>query len=80
MAMVKLVERNRHTPIRRLLNGQLVVSAPKVLDEPMPGDDDPGATVLLESSHRSQARLQPAVIRLDPVVGVPVGAVPCRWR
>jgi hypothetical protein len=74
----QLVERHRHTPIRRLLNGQLVVSAPKVLDEPMPGDDDSGATVLLEPSHRSQARLQPAVIRLDAVVGVPVGAVPCR--
>jgi hypothetical protein len=43
----QLVERNRHTPIRRLLNGQLVVSAPDVLDERMPGDDDSGATVLL---------------------------------
>jgi hypothetical protein len=43
----QLVERNRHTPIRRLLNGQLVVSAPNVLDERMPGDDDSGATVLL---------------------------------
>jgi hypothetical protein len=30
-----------------------------------PGDDDPGATFLLKPSHRSQARLQPAVIRLD---------------
>jgi hypothetical protein len=43
----QLVERNRHTPIRRLLNGQLVVSAPNVLDERMAGDDDSGATVLL---------------------------------
>jgi hypothetical protein len=44
---------------------QLVVSAPKVLDERMPGDDDPGARFLREPSYRSQARLQPAVIRLD---------------
>src|ERR671918_1260603 len=53
----ELVERNRHTPIRRLLNGQLVVSAPNALDERLPGDDDSGATVLLKPSHRSQARL-----------------------
>jgi hypothetical protein len=46
------------------------VSAPNVLDERMPGDDDPGATFLLKPSHRSQTRLQPAVIRLDPVVGL----------
>jgi hypothetical protein len=59
---------------------QLVVAAPKVLDEPMPGDDDPGARFLLAPSHRSQARLQPAVIRLDPVVSLAVGAVPCRWQ
>jgi hypothetical protein len=46
----QLVERNRHTPIRRLLNGQLVVSAPNVLDERMPGDDDSGATVWVPES------------------------------
>ena len=48
----QLVERNRHTPIRRLLNGQLVVSAANVLDERMPGDDDAGATVLLFTQPR----------------------------
>jgi hypothetical protein len=34
--------------------------------------------VLLEPSHRSQPRLQPAVIRLDPVVGVLIGSMPRR--
>jgi hypothetical protein len=45
----------------------------------MPGDDHPGAVVLLEAAHRPQARLQPAVVTLDAVIGVPVGAVPRRW-
>jgi hypothetical protein len=48
----------------------------EVLDERVSGHNHPGATVLLEPTHRSQSCLQPAVIALDPVVGVPVGAVP----
>ena len=44
----------------------------------VPGDDHPGAAVLLEPSHWSQPRLQPAVIGLDPVVAVLLGAVPRR--
>jgi hypothetical protein len=35
---------------------------------------------LLESSHRSQPCLQAAVIGLDLVVGLLLGAVPCRWE
>jgi uncharacterized protein YxjI len=41
---------------------QFVMAAANVLDEGMPGDDYFGVAVLLESTHRSQARLQPAVI------------------
>ena len=48
----QLVERGGHPPIRRLLSGQLVVSAPDVLHERMPHDDDPGTGVLLEAAHR----------------------------
>jgi hypothetical protein len=59
-----------------LLDRQLVVSAPNVLHEGVPGDDDPGTAVLLEAPHRSQPRLQPAVISLDTVVAIPLGAVP----
>jgi hypothetical protein len=36
--------------------------------------------VLFEAAHRTQPRLQPPVIALDPVVGVLVGAMPCRWQ
>jgi putative heme transporter len=38
----------------RQLDRQLVVASPDVLHEGMAGNDDPGATVLFESSHRSQ--------------------------
>jgi hypothetical protein len=44
----------------------------------MPGDHDPGAAVLLEPAHRTQPRLQPAVVTLDVVVGIPIGAMPSR--
>jgi hypothetical protein len=76
----EFVEGDHHSPGHWLLDGQLVGSSPEVLDQGMPDDDHPGAGVLLEPSHRPQARLQPAVIRLDPVVGVPVGSMPCRWE
>jgi hypothetical protein len=42
----------------------------------MPGDDHPGAAVLLEPAHRPQSRLETTVIGLDPVVGTPIGAMP----
>jgi hypothetical protein len=56
------------------------MSAAQVLDEAMPDEHHPGATVLLEAAHRSQPGLQPTVIGLDPVVGVSVGAMPCEWQ
>lgn len=48
------------------LDRQLVVPASKILDEGMPGDDDSGAAVLLEASHRAQPRLQSAVVTCEP--------------
>jgi hypothetical protein len=48
----------------------------------MPGDNDPGAAVLLEPTYRTQPRLQAAVavVRLDPVVSGLLGSVPGRWE
>jgi hypothetical protein len=69
------VNSSNATGSRRVLG-----SAAKVLDDRMPYEHHPGATVLLEAAHRSQPGLQPTVICLDPVVGVSVGAVPCRWQ
>jgi hypothetical protein len=55
-------------------------SAPNVLHQRMPGDDHSGVAVLLEPTHRPKPRLQAAVIRLDAVVGVLLGAVPGRGQ
>jgi hypothetical protein len=74
----QFVERDHQSPIGGLLDRQFVVSAPKVLDEGVSGDDHPGAAVLFEATHWSQPRLVAAVIRLDPVVGVLFGAMPRR--
>jgi hypothetical protein len=46
----------------------------------VPGDDGPGAAVLLESAHGTQPRLEAAVVGLDTVVGVLIGAMPGRWQ
>ena len=61
----EFVERDGQPPDRWFLHGQFVVTPPKVLDERVPRDDHPGAAVLLEPSHRSQPRLQAAVVGLD---------------
>jgi hypothetical protein len=42
----------------------------------VPGDHDAGAAVLLEPAHRSQPRFEAAVVSLDAVVGVLLGAMP----
>src|SRR6266511_1680617 len=72
----ELVEGDRQPQVHRRLDRQLVVPSPDVLDEGLPGDHDPGTAVLFESSHRAKPRLQPAVVGLDSVVGIPIGPVP----
>jgi len=64
----EFVEGDHHSPGHWLLGGQLVLPSPQVLDEGMPGDDHSGVLVLLEPTHRSQPRLQPAVVALDTVL------------
>jgi hypothetical protein len=66
------------TVARRLINRQFMLTAPNVLHEGVSGGHDPGAAVLLESSHRMQPRLEAAVVGLDTVVGIPIGAMPGR--
>jgi hypothetical protein len=44
----------------------------------MAGDDHPGTAIPLEAAHRSQPCLQAPMVSLDPVVGVPIGAMPRR--
>jgi hypothetical protein len=54
------------------------MATPQVLDEAMAGEHDRGAAILLEPAHRTQPRRETAVVGLEVVVGVAVGAVPGR--
>ena len=51
------------------VGGDLVVAAAEVLDEGVPGGDDPRGPVALESAHRPEPGLQPPVIGLDRIIG-----------
>jgi len=57
------------------LGSKFVVSASQVLDECVTLDHDRRGAVGLESSHRSEPRLQSAMITLDTIVGVLLGVV-----
>ncbi len=61
----KFVEGDRDPAVHLLPNREFKMPSPEVLDEGMPGDDYPGAAVLLQPTHRTQPRFQPAVISLD---------------
>ena len=76
----QLVECDRHPPGHRFLDGQFVMATPKVLYEGMSGDHDLGAAILLEPAHRTQPRLETAMVGLDVVVGIPIGAMPRRRK
>ena len=76
----QIVERDSHPSVGWIVNCQLIVPSPEVLDEGMPGDDHPGAAVPFEPAHRPEPRLEPAVIRFNSVVAIAIGAVPCRWQ
>jgi gamma-glutamyltranspeptidase len=54
------------------------VATANVLHDRMADADQHGAPIPLEPRHRPQTRLQPAVICLDAVVGIPIGAMPGR--
>jgi hypothetical protein len=74
----QLVESDLHPPGHRFLDGQFVMATPQVLDEAMPGDHDLGAAILLAPTHRTQPRLETAVVGLDVAVAILIGAVPRR--
>jgi hypothetical protein len=76
----QLVECDRHPPGHWFLHGKLIVPASEVLHQRMPGDHDPGGSVSLEPPHRTQSRLEAAMVGLDVVVGIPIGVMPRRWK
>ena len=54
---------------------EFVVAAAEVLHERVAAHDHAGGAIALEATHRSQPRLEPAVVGLDPIVRVLLGVV-----
>ena len=59
------------------VGSELVVAATQVLDKGVTSGNDSQRPDRLDSAHRPQPRLQPAVIGFDPIVGVLLVDVPC---
>src|SRR6266545_1115335 len=55
---------------RRHVGPEIVEAPAEVLDEGVRSDDDPGGTVSLQPSHRSEPGLQASVVSLDAVVRI----------
>ena len=52
------------------IDTEFVMAAPEVLYERVTTIDHAGGSVTFEAAHRSQSRLEPAVICLDPIVRI----------
>ena len=59
----------------RRVGPELVEAPAEVLDEGKSGDDHPGGSVSLQSSHRSKPGLEASVVGLKRVVRMRLGAV-----
>jgi hypothetical protein len=72
-------ERRRDAPVGARIDPEFIVPAAHVLHERVAVHDHAGGAIAHESPHRTQPRLEPAVIGLDPVVRVLLGVVEGGW-
>jgi len=65
----QLGERVSEAGSERCLGPEVVEASAKVLDEGMPGDDDPGGAITLQPPYGPESSLQPSVVddQPDPV-------------
>jgi hypothetical protein len=52
------------------VGGKFIVAAAEVLDERVTGTQDPGGPVALESAHRPEPGLQPAMVGFDRIIRI----------
>jgi hypothetical protein len=52
------------------VGGEFVMAAAEVLDEGVPGGDDPRGPAAFQAAHRPEPGFQPPVIGLDRIIGV----------
>ena len=65
--------------MRRYVGAEIVEAPPEVLDEGMAGDDDLGGVISLQPAHGAQSCFEAAVVGLEGVVRVGLGAMEGRW-
>ncbi len=63
-------DRHRHLSMAMRKSPLVAAAASKVLHEGVASDDHAGGPVRLQSAHWAKPGLEPAVVVLDPVVGV----------
>ena len=68
-------ERVGQTKGRTDIGPEIVEAPAEVLNEGVRGDDDPGGTVSLQSSHGAKSSLQASVVGLERVVGMDLGVM-----
>jgi hypothetical protein len=52
------------------VGGEFVMAAAEVLDEGVPGGDDPRGPAAFQAAHRPEPGFQPPVVGLDRIIGV----------
>jgi hypothetical protein len=73
--LAEFVERGCDPELGIRVESEFVVTSPEVLQEGVAADHDARGSVPLQSAHRPEPRLEPAVVTLDPVVRVQCGVV-----
>jgi hypothetical protein len=73
-------ERRRDPPVGVGFDPEFIVPAAQVLHERVAVHDHAGAAITLEATHGSQPRLEPSVVRLNPIVRVLLGVVERAWE
>src|SRR6266545_3622642 len=71
----QLGERVSEAGMERRLRPEVVEASAEVLDEGMPGDDDPGGAISLQPPHGPESSLEASVVGLDGIVGVDLRVV-----
>jgi len=60
------------------IDGEFIMTAAEILDERVPGRDDPRGPVALQAAHRPEPGFQPPVISLDRIVRITLDYMQCR--
>jgi hypothetical protein len=76
LSVTEFIEGSHDTELRWSIGGEAIMAAANVLNEGVPGDDRPSVGIGLQTAHGPQPSFQLGWSNFDPVVGVPLDAMP----